>query len=63
MKRKELKNIAKEIAEKEKIIQYSRDMKQKMEAEAEIIKLSGKLESLEDILAVDEFVQEIFKIT
>jgi uncharacterized protein len=54
---------AKEIAEKEKIIQYSRDMKQKMEVEAEIIKLSGKLESLEDILAVDEFVQEILKKT
>lgn len=61
MKRKELKRIAEKIAKNEKIIQNGKDMKQKMEAEANIMKLSEQLENIEDILKVDELVQEILK--
>lgn len=61
MKRKELKRIAEKIAKNEKIIQNGKDMKQKMEAEANIMKLSEQLENIEDILRVDELVQEILK--
>lgn len=61
MKRKELKRIAERIAKNEKIIQNGKDMKQKMEAEANIMKLSEQLENIEDILKVDELVQEILK--
>lgn len=61
MKRKELKRIAEKIAKNEKIIQNGKDMKQKMEAEANIMKLSEQLDNIEDILKVDELVQEILK--
>lgn len=61
MKRKELNKIADQIVENEKIIQYSKDMKQKLQAEANIMELSGRLECIEDILMIDEIVQEKLK--
>lgn len=61
MKRKELNKIADQIVENEKIIQYSKDMKQKLQAEASIMELSGRLECIEDILMIDEIVQEKLK--
>lgn len=59
MKRKELKNLAKKIAEAEYIIQTSDDSKAVSRAENEIIELSGKATSLEDMMIIDEMVQEI----
>lgn len=59
MKRKELKNLAKKIAEAEYIIQTSEDSEAIHRAENEIIELSGKATSLEDMTIIDEIVQEI----
>lgn len=59
MKKKELKNIAQKIAKCEKIIQTSDDSKAIKRAEDEIMKLSGSVDSLEDMIAIDELVIEI----
>ena len=59
MKKKELKNIAKRIADAEYIIQTSDDKKAIAKAQETILELSGKAVSMEDIMAIDEFVQEI----
>ena len=59
MKTKELKNIAKQIAKYELIIQQSDDPKQIRKAQDQIMELSGRVEKLEDMVAIDEFVQEI----
>ncbi len=58
MKQKELKNLAKKIAKFELIIQQSEDMKERAKAEAAIMELSGKVDSIEDIVIIDELVQE-----
>jgi NAD-dependent SIR2 family protein deacetylase len=58
MKQKELKNLAKKIAKFELIIQNSDDMAERAKAEAAIMELSGKVNSLEDIVIIDELVQE-----
>ena len=59
MKKKELKNIAQKIAKCEKVIQTSDDQKAIKRAEDEIMKLSGSVDSLEDMIAIDELVIEI----
>lgn len=59
MKMKELKNFAKKIAQFEKIIQKSEDKDAVHKAEKEIMKLSGQVKSLEDMIIIDELVQEI----
>ena len=59
MKRKELKNLAQKIAKAEKIIQTSDDPKVIKKAEQEIMMLSGQVDSLADMTAIDELVQEI----
>ncbi len=61
MKRKELKELAKKIAKAELIIQRNEDPKQVQQAKDEIMKLSGHVDSLEDIMLMDEFVQDILK--
>lgn len=61
MKRKELKELAKKIAKAELIIQHNEDSKQVQQAKDEIMKLSGHVDSLEDIMLMDEFVQDILK--
>lgn len=61
MKRKELKNLAQEIATAENIIQTSSDPEQVMKAQGQIIELSGHALSIEDMIAIDEFVQELLK--
>lgn len=58
MKRKELKNIAKQIAKNERIIQTTDDKNLRHEAENAIIQLSGKVESLTDVMELDELIQE-----
>ena len=59
MKRKELKNLAQKIAKAEKIIQTSDNPKAIKKAEQEIMMLSGQVDSLADMTAIDELVQEI----
>lgn len=58
MKRKELKNLAKKIANAELIIQSSDDKEKIHRAEQEVIELSGHVDSLDDIAIIDEMVQE-----
>ncbi len=59
MKKKELKNLAKRIADAEYIIQNSDDSKAIAKAQNTILELSSKVVSLEDMMIVDELVQEI----
>ena len=59
MKLKELKNLAKKIAKCEQIIQNSDDKDAIRKAEEEVMKLSGSVKSLEDIMIIDELVQEL----
>ena len=61
MKAKELKNLAKKIAKLELIIQNSDDKKAIREAEDQIMKLSGCVDRIEDMVAIDELVQEYIK--
>lgn len=58
MKTKELKNLAKKIAKYELIIQNSDDKNAIRQAEEEIMKISGSVKSLEDMMVIDEMVQE-----
>jgi hypothetical protein len=61
MNKKEIKNLAKQIAKAELIIQNSTDQKERKYAMDTIIALSNKLSSLEEIERVDEMVQKILK--
>ena len=59
MKKKEIKNLAKKIAALEFILQKSDDKKLINDSEKEIMRLSNEVDSLEDMIALDE---EILKI-
>ena len=59
MKKKELKNLAQKIAKYEQIIQTSDDKTIILKAQDAIMELSGRVESLEDIVIIDEMVQDI----
>lgn len=59
MKQKEIKNLAKKIAQQEKILQTSNDSHEKARAEQEIIKLSACVKSIEDMVALDEAIQDL----
>lgn len=59
MKQKELKNLAKKIADAEYIIQTSDDKKAVAKAQKDILELSKKVSKIEDMMIVDELVQEI----
>ena len=61
MKKKEQKALAQKIAKYELIVQTSSDKKQVRDAQDKIIELSGKVETLDDIAAIDEMVQEILE--
>lgn len=63
MKQKELKNLAKKIAAQEKLLASTDDLAVKARAESEIMKLSGHVKSLDDMVAVDDMVREILKNT
>ena len=58
MKKKELKNLAKKIAECEYIIQTSQDEYEKDQAKNDIFRLSNGVHSFEDLDLMDEMVQE-----
>lgn len=59
MKRKELKRLAEKIAKCEYIIQTSSDKGAIRRAQDDIFTLSGQVDSLEDITAIDELIQDI----
>ena len=59
MKAKEIKNLAKKIAQQELIIMNSTSLEEKSRAEQEIIRLSACVKSIDDMIAVDDAVQEI----
>ena len=61
MKKKELKELAKKIAKCEFTIQTSSDKTAIRKAQEDIMSLSGRVESLNDITAIDEMVQDILK--
>ena len=61
MKKKELKNLAAKIAKYEMIIQTSDDKKAVHQAEEEIMKLSSRVNSLEDMVAIDELGMELLE--
>ena len=59
MKTKELKNLAKKIANAELIVQTSEDPQAVRKAHNQIMELSSHVHSLDDITTIDEMVQEI----
>lgn len=61
MKKKELKNLAKKIAQGEYILQTSTDTDEKQQARDEILRISSGIHSFEDLDILDEMVQEFLK--
>ena len=59
MKKKELKTLAKRIADAELIIQTSTDKKEINKAKNSIMELSNHAIDLEDMIILDEMVQDI----
>ena len=59
MKTKEIKNLAKKIAQWEKIFQNATTTEEKSRAEREIIRLSACVKSIEDMIALDDAIQDI----
>ncbi len=59
MKQKELKNFAKQIVEAEKIIKANEDKQKVYQAQQKVMDITNRLDSLDDILLLDELVQEI----
>ena len=60
MKQKEIKNLAKKIAQQEMILQNATNTEQKQRAEQEIIRLSACVKSIEDMVALDEAIQDLW---
>lgn len=61
MKRKEKKQLAERIAKYERIVQSSTDEKEIKCAQQKIVELSSHVESIEDIIEIDELVQDLLK--
>lgn len=59
MKKKEIKNLAKKIAQQELIIQTSEITEEKNNARDKIIKLSSYIKSFEDMMLLDEAIQDL----
>ena len=59
MKTKEIKNLAKKIAQQEKILQNATTTEEKSRIEKEIVRLSACVKSIEDMVALDEAIQDI----
>ena len=59
MKQKEIKNLAKKIAQQEKILQDATTQEEKDRAEKEIMKLSACVKTIEDMIALDEAIQDL----
>ena len=61
MKRKELKNLASKMAKCEMVIQSSTDPKAVKEAQEEVMRLSKCVDSIDDIIILDEMIQDILE--
>lgn len=61
MKKKELKELATKIAKCEYVIQTSSDKQKVMRAQDEVMALCGRVDSIEDITAIDEIAQDILQ--
>ena len=58
MTKKELKRLALKIAKAEQQRQRASTKEEVRSAEAEIIKLTGLVDSFEDMVFIDEYIQE-----
>lgn len=61
MKTKDLKKIAKQIAEAEKIIQNSTDSDEISEAKALVLYYTSKIDDMEDFDILDDYISEFLK--
>jgi hypothetical protein len=61
MKKKELKNLAVQIARAERTLQTSSDKQEIANAQSEILRLSKRVTSLEDLMLIDDLVQKELK--
>lgn len=61
MKKKELKNLATKIAKYERIIQTSDDKYAINQAQEKIMELSSCVDSLDDMVVIDELVMELLE--
>ena len=61
MKKKELKNLAVQIARAERTLQTSGDAKEIANAQSEILRLSKRVTSLEDLMLIDDLIQKELK--
>ena len=59
MKRKELKNLAKKVAQCEYVLQTSDDQYEREQARDEIMRVSSGIHSFEDLDLLDEMVQDL----
>ena len=59
MKKKELRALAQKIAECENTIQAGENGKAVIEAQNEIMRLTAKIQSIQDLDLLDEMIQEI----
>ncbi len=61
MKKKELKALAQKIAKYEKVVQTSTNKNEVRDAQMKIMNLSESVDSLEDMMALDEIIQDILE--
>ena len=61
MKKKEIKNLAQKIAKYERIIQTSDDKHLIRQAQEKIMEITSSVNSLEDMVAIDELVMELLE--
>ena len=59
MKQKEIKNLAKKIAQQEMLLQKATSTEEKQRAEQEIIRLSACVKTVDDMVALDEAIQDL----
>lgn len=59
MKAKEIKNLAKKIAQQEINLRNATTTEEKSRAEKEIVRLSACVKSIEDMVALDDAIQDI----
>lgn len=61
MTKKELKNLARQIAKAERRRRKATNTIDKQKAEDEITRLSGMISTIEEMLIIDDYIQEKFK--
>ena len=59
MKTKEIKNLAKKIAQQEINLRNATTTEEKSRIEKEIVRLSACVKTIEDMVALDDAIQEI----